>query len=104
MGGFPVMLFTIPFYLMLLGAGALIYYFYKNVQSFEKTIYQKIEAIGGKVISVEKRSFFTGIGPFHMVARGQIVYRILYQKNGLEKEGWVRYSGIMGPDWRLDEN
>ncbi len=103
MRGFPMLLFSIPFYLMMILAGVLIYYSYKSIQKFEKSIYQKIEALGGKVISVEKRSYFQGIGPFRVVSRGQVVYRILYEKNGVEKEGWVRYSGIIAPDWRLDE-
>lgn len=80
-----------------------LYLSYVRIQKFEKSIYYEIEAMGGTVISIERRSFFTGIGPFHVVGKNRVIYRILYEINGVVKEGWVRFGGLMGPDWRLDE-
>jgi len=81
----------------------LIYLYFVRIQSYENRIYDEIEALGGKVIDIERRNFFTGIGPFHVVGKNRVVFRIVYEINGVEKEGWVRFGGIMGPDWRLDE-
>lgn len=81
----------------------LIYLSFVRIQSYENKIYDEIEALGGKVIDIERRNFFTGIGPFHVVGKNRVVFRIVYEINGVEKEGWVRFGGIMGPDWRLDE-
>jgi len=41
--------------------------------SREKAIHEKIEAMGGKVDSIERRNFFTGIGPFNIVGKNGIV-------------------------------
>ena len=91
------------FLIVLILIPVIVYLFLARTQYLEKSIYEKIEAHGGKVISIERRNFFTGIGPFHVVGKKRVVYRIVYEKNGVEKEGWVRFGGIMGPDWRLDE-
>lgn len=67
----------------------------------EDTIHSVIESMGGEVLYIEKRNFFSGIGPFNVVGKGRVVYRIIYRVQGKEKEGWVRFGGLMGPDWRL---
>lgn len=81
----------------------ILYLNFARLCSFENSIYNEIEARGGKVKSIEKRNFFTGIGPFHVVGKNRVVYRIVYEKKGIEKEGWVRFGGLLGPDWRLDD-
>lgn len=67
----------------------------------EKLIRERISSMGGTVISIERRNFFTGLGPFMIVGKGKSVYRIRYLVNNTEKEGWVRFGGLFGPDWRL---
>jgi hypothetical protein len=69
--------------------------------SYEGKIDEQIKSMGGEVISVEKRGFFTGLGPFTVVGKGRTVYRIEYQIGNSTKEGWVRFGSILGPDWRL---
>ena len=64
-------------------------------------INNQIEAMGGKVISIEKRSILSGLGPFMVVGKGRTVYKIQYSIRNEEIEGWVRFGGLMGPDWRL---
>lgn len=67
----------------------------------ETKINEKIESMGGKVICIERRNFFTGLGPFMVVGKGRSVYRIEYEIHNQTKEGWVRFGGLLGPDWRL---
>lgn len=67
----------------------------------EYLIREKVESMGGTVISIERRNFFTGLGPFMIVGRGRSVYRFRYSVNKHEEEGWVRFGGLLGPDWRL---
>lgn len=64
-------------------------------------IEEKIKSIGGEVVNVERRNLFTGLGPFMVVGKGRSVYMIEYNVNGETKEGWVRFGGLFGPDWRL---
>lgn len=71
----------------------------KNVH--ENIINEKIESIGGHVVFIERRSIFSGLGPFHVVGKGRTVYMIIYKIHSKEKEGWVRFGGLFGPDWRL---
>jgi hypothetical protein len=68
-------------------------------ESHERRIIQKIEAIGGKVINIESKHF--DIGPFIVVGKGRTVYRIEYRVENKDWEGWVRFGGLFGPDWRL---
>jgi hypothetical protein len=75
--------------------------FFMRQAGYEDKIYKEIESMGGTVISIEKRNFFTGIGPFMVVGKGRTVYRIDYQAGDAVKEGWVRFGGLLGPDWRL---
>lgn len=70
-------------------------------ESHQGSINNQIESMGGKVISIERRSFFTGLGPFMVVGKGRVIYRIEYVINDEVKEGWVRFGGLLGPDWRL---
>ena len=85
-----------------LGLVALAFFItYIQGQGHESSINSQIESLGGRVISIERRSFFSGLGPFHVVGKGRVVYRIEYEVNGQLMEGWVRFGGLMGPDWRL---
>jgi len=79
---------------------AVFLYFVQNI-SHDSRIEEKIRSIGGEVVQVERRNFFTGLGPFMVVGKGRSVYRIEYTVNVNTKEGWVRFGGLMGPDWRL---
>ena len=68
-------------------------------KSHERKITEHIESMGGRVISIEKKLFSTG--PFMVVGKGRTVYRIEYRIGNDAKEGWVRFGGLFGPDWRL---
>ncbi len=65
-----------------------------NTAGHELKIKNQIESMGGRLLSYEKRNMFTGIGPFHVVGKGRMVYRIDYEVNGVMKEGWVRFGGL----------
>lgn len=75
--------------------------YFLNVVGHDAKIKRQIESLGGRLLSYERRNFFSGIGPFHVVGRGRMVYRIDYEVNGVMKEGWVRFGSLFGPDWRL---
>lgn len=64
-------------------------------------IEEEINLIGGKVINIERRNFFTGRGPFVIVGKGNTIYKIEYVIDGIMKEGWVKFGGFFGADWRL---
>ncbi len=68
-------------------------------ESHERKITEQIESMGGRVISIEKKHF--SIGPFMVVGKGRTVYRIEYRIGDDDREGWVRFGGLLGPDWRL---
>ncbi len=78
-----------------------IFIFFMQQSGHEDKINRQILALGGRVVSIEKMGFFDGLGPFIVVGKGRTVYRIEYQVGDEVKEGWVRFGGIMGPDWRL---
>ena len=72
------------------------------VNHFRKhNIQEKIKSIGGEIVSIEKRNYLTGIGPNKIVGRGMAVYRVVYQQENKLKEGWVKFGGFWGPDWKL---
>lgn len=79
---------------------AIIIYF-ARIESHQDSIASKINFLGGRLISYERRNFFTGIGPFMFVGKGRMIYRIEYEVDGIKKEGWVKFGGISGPDWRM---
>jgi len=66
-----------------------------------RKIEEEINLIGGEVINIERRNFFKGIGPFMVVGRGGVVYRIEYRIGDQVEEGWVKFGRLFGPDWRL---
>ena len=66
----------------------------------EDEINAEIKEMGGNVINIERRNFFTGIGPFMTVGKGRTVYRVEYEADGQTKEIWVRFGGLFGSDWR----
>lgn len=91
------MVFFVIFFFIII---SIIIYFVRS-ESHQDSIASKVDSLRGRLISYEKRNFFTGIGPFMVVGKGRMVYRIEYEMNGIKKEGWVRFGGITGPDWRM---
>jgi len=74
---------------------------YARIGSHKTTIEEKVASLGGTLISYERRNFFSGTGPFMTVGRGRMVYRIEYTVCGRTKEGWVRFGGLMGANWKM---
>ena len=70
-------------------------------KSRREKIAEEISFIGGSVINVERRNLFTGRGPFVIVGKGNTIYKIEYVIDGIMKEGWVKFGGFFGADWRL---
>ncbi|WP_105616324.1 hypothetical protein [Vallitalea okinawensis] len=70
-------------------------------ENHQGRINEKVNSLGGNVISTERCNLLTGTGPFIMNGKGRTIYRVEYEINGISKEGWVRFGGITGPDWRL---
>lgn len=85
--------FIFLFILLIIGLAILQNSYHKD------KINEYIDSIGGTVINIERRTFRTG--PFFMVGKGRTVYRIEYTIDGETKEGWVKFGGWGGPDWRL---
>ncbi len=67
----------------------------------EALIKEKISQIGGTYIDHNREIGLLGAGPFKLVGRGQTVYHINYRIGVQAKEGWVRFGGLGGPDWRV---
>jgi len=57
--------------------------------------------MGAILIEYERCSFFTGLGPFKIVGKGRVVYKVVYEINNERKVCWVRFSGFLGADWRF---
>ena len=91
MGGFVVILFIF--------FGIILYFIIS--ESHGKRIESEVNSRGGSLIDYKRCNIFTGIGPFIVVGKGRTVYRIEYEVNGNRKVGWVRFGGIIGPDWRF---
>lgn len=70
-------------------------------KSRREKIEEEINFIGGNVINIERRNLFTGRGPFFIEGKGETVYKIEYVVDGVLKEGWVKFAGLFGVDWRL---
>jgi len=68
-------------------------------ENHEERINEYLSSMGGKVLTTERKSFLTG--PFLVVGKGRRVYRFEYKIGNEIKEGWVKFGGLMGPDWRL---
>ena len=71
----------------------------------KKAVRGKIEQeLGGELELMERRNFFTGIGPFNVIGKNRVIYRVIYrvggQKTGVKKEIWVRFGGWGGAEWR----
>lgn len=73
--------------------------YFLQTSNHEKKIFEQVEAIGGKVITIERRALRTG--PFILAGKGRTVYKIEYEAEGQLKEGWVKFGGLFGADWRL---
>jgi hypothetical protein len=89
MGGIAVILFIVLIIVLSVLQG----------ESHERKIKEQIESMGGTVVNIEKKLFSTG--PFMVVGKGRTVYRIEYRVGNNTREGWVRFGGLFGPDWRL---
>lgn len=76
-------------------------FFVFRINWHKNRIEEYIKSMGGEVINIERRNFFTGLGPFMVVGKGRIVYRIEYRLGDETREGWVRFGGLLGPDWKL---
>ncbi|WP_139904125.1 hypothetical protein [Clostridium thermarum] len=68
-------------------------------KNHERKIEDKIKELGGQVIEIKREKYSTG--PYTIIARGKIVYRIKYKIGSEIKEGWVKFGDLFGPDWRL---
>jgi hypothetical protein len=68
-------------------------------KSHQRKITEQIHSIGGVVINIERKAFSGG--PFFMVGKGRTVYRIEYRKDNKVREGWVKFGGLFGAEWRL---
>jgi len=85
-------------FLLIVGLGILFHFVRSS--SHQTSIEEKVKELGGTIKNVEKCSFFNNIGPFCIVGKGKVVYKIEYKVNDAVKEGWVRFGGLLGPDWR----
>lgn len=75
--------------------------FFIRSESHQTSIESKINSLGGSLNGYERCNIITGLGPFMVVGKGRVIYRIDYEVDGIRKEGWVRFGGITGPDWRM---
>ena len=73
--------------------------YFIQTANHESRIQAQIESMGGKIISIERRTFSTG--PFILAGKGTAIYKVEYRIHGEFKEGWVKFGGLFGPDWRL---
>lgn len=73
--------------------------FFITSASHENSIKDKVESLGGAVISIERTMFDNG--PFFIKGKGRSIYRFEYRIDNEIKEGWVRFGGLFGPDWRI---
>lgn len=75
--------------------------YFAQKESHISRIEAHVASMGGVVKGYERKNFVSGLGPFMVVGKGRTVYQIEYEINGLKREGWVRFGGIGGPDWRF---
>ena len=68
---------------------------------YEGLIQDRVQSMGGRYLSHDREWGLIGAGPYKLVGKGQTVYRITYELEGTTKEGWVKFGGLMGPDWRM---
>lgn len=73
--------------------------FFLQRQNHERKINEYVESLGGRVTAIEHRTFSTG--PFILPGKGRNVYRFEYTVCSDTREGWVKFGGLFGPDWRL---
>ena len=77
---------------------AIVLFLYQSVHH-ERKIGEKISELGGNIIKLERKYF--SYGPLKWEIGDKTVNRIEYEINGEYYEGWVKFGGLMGPDWRL---
>ncbi len=73
-----------------------------QTKRYKRLIHEKIQAIGGIYVSHNREwgALFSS-GPFKLVGRGQSVFSFTYTIHKEMREGWVKFGGFRGPDWRL---
>ena len=70
-----------------------------TTNSRKARIGEHVRGLGGEVLVVEL--CFLSRGPFIFVGKGQQVFRFEYMMDGKHKEGWVKFGGWTGTDWRM---
>lgn len=68
---------------------------------YNRLIHEKVEELGGTYLDHQRRWGFISIGPYKVVGKGQTVYCFTYLLDDIEKEGWVKFGSLFGPDWRV---
>lgn len=72
--------------------------FFVQRQHHENAIYNKIESMGGRVVSFH-RQMTSFESPFWFVGKGEIIYKIYYILDGTEQIGWVKFG--LFANWKL---
>lgn len=87
---------------ILLFIGMAIVMYFVRAESHSEKIGAYVESLGGILIEFDTAGLFKGgLGPFMVVGKGRVVYHVIYKINNEKREGWVRFGGIGGPDWRF---
>ena len=81
-------------------AGAIINWAIRYHQ--RKTIQEKVEDMGGQLLSCKQQYgvFNAGPFPYDALERNRSIYYYVYVLNGQNKNGWVKFSLFGRPDWR----
>lgn len=75
------------------------YMLYLQGEHYKEEIYRQIKHLGGQVINIERQTLSTR--PFSISGKEVAVYKIKYKIGDEVEEGWVRFGGIFGPNWKL---
>jgi len=61
--------------------------------------------MNGMVLSIERRDFYAGLGPFMMDwgEKSTVVYKVAYKTNNQRKEIWVKFGILFGAVWKEDK-
>jgi len=80
---------------------------------FSRHIKKEVASLGGELIKISYRHFFTDIGPFRIVGKGRVIYKFTYREQNQIKEGWVRFGRVRGTldepftdsfvEWKIDQ-
>lgn len=66
-----------------------------------QTIKERVEGIGGKLLSCKQQYSVFGAGPYDYTGNFGKVYYYVYSLDGKNKHGWVKFSLFRKPDWRV---